>query len=96
MRKRTLKRGLTAFWWITLVFLYLPLAVVVSLPLPCMAPFLKWPSYVSPAGSSSFPKPWYWPSLFRSPTYDSVASSLPLPLLLSALDAIATTVDLPG
>ncbi|MDF3918080.1 MAG: ABC transporter permease [Pseudomonadota bacterium] len=29
MRKRTLKRCLTAFWWITLVFLYLPLAVVV-------------------------------------------------------------------
>ncbi|WP_442487034.1 ABC transporter permease [Halomonas litopenaei] len=29
MRKRTLKRGLTAFWWLTLVFLYLPLAVVV-------------------------------------------------------------------
>ena len=29
MRKRTLKRGLSAFWWLTLVFLYLPLAVVV-------------------------------------------------------------------
>ncbi|MDT8880324.1 ABC transporter permease [Halomonas saccharevitans] len=29
MRKRTLKRGLTAFWWATLAFLYLPLAVVV-------------------------------------------------------------------
>ncbi|NRB54894.1 MAG: ABC transporter permease [Salinicola sp.] len=29
MRKRTLKRGLTAFWWLTLIFLYLPLAVVV-------------------------------------------------------------------
>ncbi|TFH88016.1 ABC transporter permease [Billgrantia azerbaijanica] len=29
MRKRTLKRGLTAFWWLTLAFLYLPLAVVV-------------------------------------------------------------------
>lgn len=29
MRKRTLKRGLTGFWWLTLVFLYLPLAVVV-------------------------------------------------------------------
>ncbi|XKE46668.1 ABC transporter permease [Halomonas organivorans] len=29
MRKRTLHRGLTAFWWLTLAFLYLPLAVVV-------------------------------------------------------------------
>lgn len=29
MRKRTLKRGLTGFWWFTLAFLYLPLAVVV-------------------------------------------------------------------
>ncbi|KAA0017269.1 ABC transporter permease [Salinicola corii] len=34
MRKRTLKRSslrraLTAFWWLTLIFLYLPLAVVV-------------------------------------------------------------------
>ena len=29
MRKRTLKRGLSAFWWLTLVFLYLPLAVFV-------------------------------------------------------------------
>ncbi|WP_348814465.1 ABC transporter permease [Halomonas sp. H10-59] len=29
MRKRTLKRGLSAFWWLTLMFLYLPLAVVV-------------------------------------------------------------------
>ncbi|MFG6159849.1 ABC transporter permease [Halomonas sp. 1390] len=29
MRKRTLQRGLTAFWWFTLAFLYLPLAVVV-------------------------------------------------------------------
>ncbi|SEK58492.1 ABC transporter permease [Halomonas daqiaonensis] len=29
MRKRTFKRCLTGFWWFTLVFLYLPLAVVV-------------------------------------------------------------------
>ncbi|HSH57469.1 MAG TPA: ABC transporter permease [Halomonas sp.] len=29
MRKRTLRRGLTGFWWFTLAFLYLPLAVVV-------------------------------------------------------------------
>ncbi|MDR9439294.1 MAG: ABC transporter permease [Halomonas sp.] len=29
MRKRTLKRGLAGFWWFTLAFLYLPLAVVV-------------------------------------------------------------------
>lgn len=29
MRKRTLKRGLTGFWWLTMTFLYLPLAVVV-------------------------------------------------------------------
>ncbi|WP_299230416.1 ABC transporter permease [uncultured Halomonas sp.] len=28
MRKRTLKRSLTGFWWFTLAFLYLPLAVV--------------------------------------------------------------------
>lgn len=29
MRKRTLRRGLVGFWWLTLTFLYLPLAVVV-------------------------------------------------------------------
>lgn len=29
MRKRTLRRGLTGVWWLTLAFLYLPLAVVV-------------------------------------------------------------------
>ncbi|MDN3525566.1 ABC transporter permease [Halomonas sabkhae] len=29
MSKRGLKRGLTGFWWLTLFFLYLPLAVVV-------------------------------------------------------------------
>jgi len=29
MRKRTLRHGLTGFWWFTLAFLYLPLAVVV-------------------------------------------------------------------
>ncbi|UYG08803.1 ABC transporter permease [Halomonas sp. M4R1S46] len=29
MRKRTLQRGLTGFWWLTVAFLYLPLAVVV-------------------------------------------------------------------
>ncbi|HSH57927.1 MAG TPA: ABC transporter permease, partial [Halomonas sp.] len=29
MRKRTFRRGLAGFWWFTLAFLYLPLAVVV-------------------------------------------------------------------
>lgn len=29
MRKRTLHRALSGFWWLTLIFLYLPLAVVV-------------------------------------------------------------------
>ncbi|MGC3872001.1 ABC transporter permease [Halomonas sp. GXIMD04776] len=29
MKKRTLQRGLSGFWWLTLIFLYLPLAVVV-------------------------------------------------------------------
>jgi spermidine/putrescine transport system permease protein len=29
MRKRTLQRGLAGIWWITLFFLYLPLAVIV-------------------------------------------------------------------
>ncbi|MGO2133559.1 MAG: ABC transporter permease [Halomonas sp.] len=29
MKKRTLKRALSGFWWLTLIFLYLPLAVVV-------------------------------------------------------------------
>ncbi|WP_043526899.1 ABC transporter permease [Litchfieldella xinjiangensis] len=29
MKKRTLRRGLTAIWWLILIFLYLPLAVVV-------------------------------------------------------------------
>ncbi|MCG7599022.1 ABC transporter permease [Halomonas sp. McH1-25] len=28
MKKRTLQRGLTAFWWVTITFLYLPLLVV--------------------------------------------------------------------
>lgn len=28
MNKRAMRRGLTAFWWLTVVFLYLPLAVV--------------------------------------------------------------------
>jgi spermidine/putrescine transport system permease protein len=29
MKRRTFRRGLTAFWWLTLAFLYVPLAVVV-------------------------------------------------------------------
>ena len=49
MRKRTLQRGLTGFWWLTLLFLYLPLAVVV---------FFSFNAANSPANFTRFSLVW--------------------------------------
>ncbi|GEK71631.1 MULTISPECIES: ABC transporter permease [Halomonas] len=76
MRKRTLHRGLTGFWWLTLAFLYLPLAVVV---------LFSFNSANSSANFADFSLRWYFQLLGNEEILSAFGNSLVLAICSSVI-----------
>ena len=74
MRKRTLNRGLAGFWWLTLVVLYLPLAIVV---------LFSFNSTNSAANFSGFSLRWYHRLLGNDQIISAFYNSLILAIVSS-------------
>ncbi len=79
MRKRTLQRGLTGFWWLTLLFLYLPLAVVV---------FFSFNAANSTANFTRFSLVWYE----RLLNNDQIISAFGNSLILAVSSSVVALV----
>ena len=76
MRKRTLKRGLTGFWWFTLAFLYLPLAVVV---------LFSFNASNSAASFTGFSWRWYHQLMGNEQILSAFANSMVLAIVSSVI-----------
>jgi len=79
MSKRTLNRGLAGFWWLTLAFLYLPLAIVV---------LFSFNSTNSAASFTSFSLRWYYRLLGN----EQITSAFWNSLLLAVVSSIVALV----
>ncbi|SEN52536.1 ABC transporter permease [Halomonas caseinilytica] len=76
MNKRVLRRGLTGFWWLTLVFLYLPLAVVV---------LFSFNAANSSASFAGFSLRWYQRLLGNEQILSAFANSMVLAIVSSVI-----------
>ncbi|WP_136249185.1 ABC transporter permease [Halomonas borealis] len=83
MKKQTLRRCLAAFWWLTLAFLYLPLAVVV---------LFSFNSANSSARFADFSLRWYHQLMGNEAILSALGNSLVLAIVSALLAMIVGSV----